>query len=253
MNIRFDGKVVVITGGSTGIGAAVAKQFGFAGANVVVNYNKSEQEAMEVVEIIQKQGGKSIAVQADVSKAADVKQLFSSALDTFGRIDILFNNAGSLLGRGSIEELSEDLWDQVYDLNVKSVFLCSQSVIPIMKEIGGGVIINTASIAGRNGGGGGSVHYASAKGAVITFTKGLAKELSPYGIRVVGINPGVITTPFHDRYTPNQLRQNLKNTIPMGREGTPEECAGAVIFLASSYASYINGEVIEINGAQLTD
>lgn len=253
MNIRFDEKVVVISGASTGIGAASAKAFGASGAKVVVNYNSSQQEADKVVSAILEAGGEAIAVQADVSTSAGAATLFDQTIETYGRIDVLFNNAGALLERQPIEDLTEELWDQVYDVNVKSVFLCTKKAIPLMKEQGGGVIINTASVAGRNGGGAGSLHYASAKGAVLTLTKGLAKELAPYHIRVNGINPGVISTPFHDRFTPDHLRQKFLGSIPLGREGTPDECAGAVLFLASDAASYLTGEVIEINGGQLMD
>ncbi len=253
MNLDFNGKVAVVTGASTGIGAETAKEFGLAGAKVIVNFKRSEQAAQEVVETIKQAGGEAIAVQADVAVASEVKRLFKKADDEFGGIDILFNNAGALLERCTIEEMTEDLWDEVYNVNVKSVFLCTKYVTPYMKQRGGGSIINTASIAGRNGGGGGSVHYASAKGAVLTFTKGMAKELLEHNIRVNGINPGVITTPFHDQFTKPELREKLVGGIPMGREGTPLECAGAVLFLASDQASYICGEIIEINGGQLMD
>lgn len=253
MKVNFNGKIAVVTGASTGIGAEIAKEFGAAGAKVVVNYKRSEQAANEVVKAIKQEGGEAIAIQADVAVSSDVKRLFEETESVFGGIDILVNNAGALLERSAIEDLPEDLWDEVYNVNVKSVFLCTKYVTPLMKKRGGGSIINTASIAARNGGGGGSVHYASAKGAVLTFTKGMAKELLEHNIRVNGINPGVITTPFHDQFTKPELREKLVGGIPMGREGAPSECAGAVLFLASDQASYICGEIIEINGGQLMD
>lgn len=253
MDLRFDGKVVMITGASKGIGRAMAKGFADSGAKVVINYNSSQAEAESLLEDIHKNGGEAIIVQADVSKKEDVDRLFDQALDAYGRIDVLVNNAGALLQRASIEEYAEEMWDRVYAVNVKSAFLCSQKVIPIMKKQGGGKIINLSSQAARNGGGSGSVPYASAKGAVLTFTKGLAKELAPHNILVNAIAPGVIATPFHDEYTPPELRKKITANIPLGREGTPEECVGATLLLASSAADYITGETIEVNGGNLMD
>ncbi|WP_243298252.1 SDR family NAD(P)-dependent oxidoreductase [Bacillus litorisediminis] len=253
MNLSFRDKVALVTGGSTGIGAAIAKGFGAAGASVVVHYLTNEEKANQVVSDIQEMGGDAISVKADVTSASDVKKLYAKVLEVYGRVDILINNAGSMVERCPFEELSEEVWDHVYNVNVKSIFLSTQEVVPIMKNQGGGVIINTASVAARNGGGPGAIHYASAKGAVMTLTKGLAKELLPYHIRVNGINPGVISTPFHDKFSPDKVRDQFVKGIPIGREGTPEEIAGAVLFLASDYASYICGEHIEINGGQLMD
>ncbi len=253
MDLRFDGKVVMITGASKGIGRAMAKGFADSGAKVVINYNSSQAEAESLLKDIHKNGGEAIIVQADVSKKEDVDRLFDQALDAYGRIDVLVNNAGALLQRASIEEYAEEMWDRVYAVNVKSAFLCSQKVIPIMKKQGGGKIINLSSQAARNGGGSGSVPYASAKGAVLTFTKGLAKELAPHNILVNAIAPGVIATPFHDEYTPPELRKKITANIPLGREGTPEECVGATLLLASSAADYITGETIEVNGGNLMD
>jgi 3-oxoacyl-[acyl-carrier protein] reductase len=253
MKLSFEGKVVLITGSSTGIGNAFARGFAESGAKVVVNYNNSSEQALALVNSIREQGGEAIAIQADVSDSEGVDTLFEGALSTYGKLDILVNNAGALIQRCSIEEMTEELWERIFAVNTKSVFLCSRKVIPIMKKQGGGKIINISSQAARNGGGGGSIAYASSKGAVSTFTKGLAKELAPFGILVNGIAPGVIATPFHDRYTPEVLREQMLKGIPLGREGTPEECVGAVLFLASSSADYITGEMIEVNGGTLMD
>lgn len=253
MNLSFKNKIVVVTGGSTGIGAEIAKDFGHAGAKVVISYYHNSEKANEVVAAIEKNGGEALAIRANATSSAEVKDLFAKTVEQFGRVDILINNAGGMVQRVNFEELTEDIWDEVYDLNVKSIFLATKEVVPIMKKNNGGVIINTASIAGRNGGGPGAIHYASAKGAVITLTKGLAKELLPYNIRVNGINPGVISTPFHEKYSPQAVRDGFVKTIPLGREATPSECSGAVLFLASEQASYICGEIIEINGGQLMD
>ena len=254
MEIRFDNKVVIVTGGSLGIGAATAREFGRAGAKVVVNYNSSEEAAKKVVKEIESLGGQAIAVKADVTKSEEVKNLISKTTAAFGdTIDILVNNAGSLLDRRPLEEMTEELWDQCMDLNIKSVYLCSQEVLPYMKKQGRGHIINISSIAGRNGGGVGASHYSCTKGAVITLTKGMAKEFIKYGILVNNVAPGVITTPFHDRFTSDELRESFKKAIPMAREGTPEEIAYPILFLASDYAGYIMGETLEVNGGMLMD
>ncbi len=254
MEIRFDNKVVIVTGASLGIGAATAIEFGKAGASVVVNYYTSEDAAKKVVEQIESDGGRAIAVQADVSKAEDVKKLIQKAVDTFGEtIDVLINNAGSLLDRRPLEEMTEELWDQCMDLNIKSVYLCSQAVLPYMKKQGRGHIVNLSSVAGRNGGGVGASHYSCTKGAVITLTKGMSKEFIKYGIIVNNVSPGVINTPFHDKFSTKELRETFRKAIPMDREGEAVEIAYPILFLASKYASYILGETIEVNGGLLMD
>ena len=254
MNIRFDEKNVIVTGASTGIGQATAIEFARCGASVIVNYFHSAKAAKEVVDTIVSEGGKAIDIQADVSKASEVQKLVQKSNDFFGdRIDVLVNNAGGLLERISIMDVEEKLWDQCFDLNVKSVLLCSQAVVPVMKKQGFGKIINISSIAARNGGGPGSAHYSTSKAAVLNLTKGMAKELIKSGIIVNNVSPGVIATPFHDKFTPDELRETFRKGIPIGREGTAQEIAWSILFLASDYANYIVGETLEINGGQLMD
>jgi 3-oxoacyl-[acyl-carrier protein] reductase len=254
MNIRFDDKNVIVTGASTGIGRATAIEFAKYGAKVVVNYFHSPEAAEEVVGVIKSNGGEAIAIQADVSKTADVDKLVQGSIEFFGeRIDVLVNNAGGLLERKAIMEVDESLWDECFDLNVKSVFLCCQAVVPLMKKQGFGKIVNVSSVAARNGGGPGSAHYSTSKSAVLTFTKGLAKELINSGITVNNVSPGVITTPFHDKFTSNEMRENFKKAIPAGREGTAQETAWSILFLASNFADYIVGETLEVNGGLLMD
>lgn len=254
MNIRFDDKNVIVTGASTGIGRATAIEFARCGAKVVVNYFHSPQAAKEVVDTITSEGGEAIDIRADVSKATEVKSLIEQSVEFFGnRIDVLVNNAGGLLERKAIMEVDESLWDECFDLNVKSVFLCCQAVVPVMKKQGSGKIVNVSSIAARNGGGPGSAHYSTSKSAVLTFTKGLAKELSKTGITVNNVSPGIIDTPFHDKFTSKDMREYFNKTIPIGREGTAQETAWSILFLASGYADYIVGETLEINGGMLMD
>ena len=249
--MMFSEEVAWVTGSSTGIGAASAVALARQGCRVAVHYNRSEDEAREVMEQITASGGDAMLIGGDVSDAGEVERMAREVEDRYGRLDVLVNNAGSLIERRSFSEMTEDLWDRVISVNLKSVFLCSKAVLPMMKRQGSGRIINMTSVAARNGGGPGSAAYASAKGGVSTLTRAMAKDLVSENILVNGVAPGVITTPFHDRFTPPDVRENMAAAIPMGREGTPEEVAGAVLFLASPWANYLVGEIIEVNGGQL--
>jgi 3-oxoacyl-[acyl-carrier protein] reductase len=244
-------EVAWVTGSSTGIGRAVAVALAEGGRRVVVHYNASEDEARAVVREIKGRGGAASLVGGDVSDANEVGRMTGEIEDRYGRLDVLVNNAGSLVERRTLAEMTDDLWDRVMDVNLKSVYLVSRAVLPLMKRQGRGRIINMTSVAARNGGAPGSVAYATAKGGVSTLTRAMAKELVSENILVNGVAPGVITTPFHDRFTPPEVREGLKDAIPMGREGTPEETAGVVAFLASPAADYLVGEIIEVNGGQL--
>jgi 3-oxoacyl-[acyl-carrier protein] reductase len=246
-------EVAWVTGSSTGIGAATAVALAEAGCRVAVHYNRSEVEAREVVEQISSSGGEAMLVGGDVADAGEVERMAGEIEERYGRLDVLVNNAGSLIERRKLEEMTEDLWDRVMDVNLKSVFLCSKAVLPAMKRQGRGRIINMTSVAARNGGGPGSAAYATAKGGVSTLTRAMAKELVGEGILVNGVAPGIITTPFHERFTPPEMRERMTAGVPIGREGTPEEVAGAVVFLASPAADYLVGEIIEVNGGQLMD
>jgi 3-oxoacyl-[acyl-carrier protein] reductase len=251
--MMFSEEVAWVTGSSTGIGAVSAVALAEAGCRVAVHYNRSEDEAREVVERISSSGGEAMLVGGDVADAGEVGRMAREIEDRYGRLDVLVNNAGSLIERRSFSEMTEDLWDRVMEVNLKSVFLCSQAVLPTMKRQGKGRIINVTSVAARNGGGPGSVAYATAKGGVSTLTRAMAKELVSENILVNGVAPGVITTPFHERFTPPEIRERMTAGIPIGREGTPGEVAGTVVFLASPAADYLVGEIIEVNGGQLMD
>lgn len=251
MDIRFDDKVVLVTGASGGIGSAIARAFGSSGAVVAVHFNNDERGADRALAAIQAVGGSGFTVGGDLASTRGPREVVEGVRSTAGRIDVLVNNSGSLLRRGPIAEFEDDLFDAVMAVNFASVFRTCRAAIPVLKAGGGGSIVNVSSVAARNGGGGSSVIYASAKAAVSTFTRGLAKELVPFNIRVNAIAPGFIETPFHDA-TPLETRRLQVGTIPAGRSGTPEECAGVVLLLAcESAASFITGQCIEVNGGQL--
>lgn len=251
--MRFTEEVAWITGSSTGIGRACALALAEEGCRVVVHYNRSEGEAREVVEEIESSGGEALLVGGDVADGGEVQRMVGEIEDRFGRLDVLVNNAGSLIERRSFEDMDEDLWDRVMDVNLKSVYLVSQTVLPLMKRQGSGKIINMTSVAARSGGGPGSVAYATAKAGVSNLTRAMAKELVSEGILVNAVAPGIIITPFHEQFTPDDVREKMTGNIPIGREGTPEEISGAVVFLASPAADYLVGEILEINGGMLMD
>lgn len=265
----FTGKVVLVTGASSGIGRATAELFGRCGASVALTYHKNGAGAEEAVNTISAYSttttgagsgtavgtatARAMAIQVDVTKDGEISRMVREVEEGLGPIDILVNNAGSLVERLKTLELTESRWDEVMNLNATSAFFAAKAVIPKMLEKGAGVIINVTSIAGRNGGAPGSIHYSSAKAALLTMTKGLAKEFARDGIRVNAVSPGVIDTPYHETFTTAEVMQNLRNTIPMGREGQPSEVASVIAFLASDAASYLCGETIEINGGLLMD
>ncbi len=270
----FMGKVVLVTGASSGIGRATAEFFGECGAKVAVSYLKNQAGADAAVAVIAganigrgmasgadastvsdsaETTGRALAVQADVTKNSEIARMIKEVEDKLGAIDILVNNAGSLVERLRTAELTEERWDEVFALNVKSAFFAAQAVIPAMLEKGAGVIVNVTSIAGRNGGALGSIHYSAAKGAMTAMSKGLAKEFAGQGIRINAVSPGVIDTPFHETFSTPEGMANFKNIIPMGRVGTSAEVARVIAFLASDAAAYLCGETIEINGGMLMD
>jgi NAD(P)-dependent dehydrogenase (short-subunit alcohol dehydrogenase family) len=245
------GKVVLVTGASSGIGAATARLFAAQGARVAVGFHNNKQGAIEVLEKIAAAGGDAVAAVGDFRKTSEIRSLVGQVVKEFGPIDVLVNNAGSLVKRLPIREITEEFWDDIVALNLKSAVFASQTVAPSMIERRRGAIINVVSIAGHNGGGPGAGTYATAKAGLTSFTKSLAKELAPHGVRVNAVSPGVIDTPFHEVFSTPEMIAGFVKTIPLGRVGKPEECASVIAFLASDAASYIVGETIEINGGQL--
>ncbi|MEM1052172.1 MAG: glucose 1-dehydrogenase [Pseudomonadota bacterium] len=245
--MKFAGKVAVVTGGSRDIGRAVCVKLASEGASVVVNFNSNQADADATVAAVEVAGGKGLAVKADVTKPADVDALIAATKEAFGdEIHILVNNAGGLVARKTLEEMDEEFFNFVMQLNATSTFLACKAAVPLMKE--GAAIVNLASLAGRDGGGGGAIAYATSKGAVMTMTRGLAKELGPKGIRVNALCPGMIATTFHDKFTPDAARENVANSTPLRRQGKAEETADLVAYLASGEASFVTGANIDING-----
>src|SRR5688572_3145885 len=247
MTADLKGKVALVTGGARDIGRAIVSKLAESGASVAVNYLGSEDAARSLVSEVESRGGSAIAIRADVSKEPEVERMMTEVRAAFGgRLDILVNNAGGLLARKKMEDMDGEFWDAVLTLNLKSVFLVTKAALPMLQE--GSVIVNLASLAARDGGGGGAIAYSAAKGGVLTMTRGLAKELAPRKIRVNCVSPGLINTTFHDTFTSPEVRKTVASRTTLGREGTSEDVANAVLFLASDASAYINGESIEING-----
>ena len=242
----FHGKTILITGAGSGIGRATALVFAREGANVVatdIDAEAAERTANQVIQI----GPKAIFEKCDVTRRAEVDNTIASAIGAFGQIHFELNAAGAALARKPFLEITEDLWERTYALNVKGTFNGAQAVLPHMLEKGEGVIVNIASVAARIGGGGNSVHYASSKGAVDTMTLGIGREFASRGIRCLSISPGLVDTPFHDT-TPQEVLDNYAAQIPMGRFAQPEEIAETVLFVCSDAAPYLTADTIKVSG-----
>jgi 3-oxoacyl-[acyl-carrier protein] reductase len=245
--MRLKGKLAIVTGGSRDIGRAVSVQLAKEGARVVINYLNSASEAEETKKIIAAAGGEVLLVRGDMTKWEDVQELVATATKEFGnQIDILVNVAGGLFGRKPIEEQDEDWYNLVMDVNLKTVFFATRAVCSHMPA--GSSIINFSSQAARDGGGGGASLYATAKGAVMTYTRAMARELGPKGIRVNAVAPGMIATSFHDKFTKPEIRTAVAGSTPLRKQGEAMEVADLVVYLASGESSFITGANIDING-----
>ena len=242
--MKLEGKTAIVTGGGRDIGRACAMALAAEGASVAINYFASSAGAEDTVCEIQKHGGKAFAMQGDLNKPGDVDALVSRAVEQFGSVDVLVNNTGGLVARQTIKEMSLEHWQTVMDLNLTSLFLMTRAVLQHMET---GTIVNLASQAGRDGGGPGSVPYATSKGAVMTMTRGLAKELGP-NIRVNALCPGMVDTDFHNIHTKPEVRKGFEASVPVRRQGVPNDVANLVVFLATDDSAFMTGTNIDING-----
>ncbi|MES4993150.1 SDR family oxidoreductase [Agrobacterium radiobacter] len=245
---RFTNRTVVIAGAGRDIGRACAIRFAQEGANVVLTYNGAAEGAVTAVAEIEKLGRSALAIKADLTKASQIEAAISAATDKFGEIHGLVHVAGGLIARKTITDMEEAFWHQVLDVNLTSLFLMTKAALPKMAK--GGAIVTFSSQAGRDGGGPGALAYATSKGAVMTFTRGLAKEVGP-DIRINAVCPGMISTTFHDTFTKPEVRERVAGATSLKREGSSEDVAGLVAFLASGEAAYITGACYDINGGIL--
>lgn len=244
----FTGKVAFVTGGASGIGEAATRGFAKAGAKVAFTYISSGAEANALEKEIAAAGGQALAIKADMTREDEVAAAFAAAVRAFGTVDVVFTNAGGILQRVGTADSTLDLWERTFDLNVMSTYLTCRAAAAIMVEKKSGAIVTMSSLAAMNGGGPGALHYAASKGAIVTYTRGLAKELGPHGIRVNGVAPGLIATRFHVQFNTPEGRKSVVEQTPLRREGTAEDVANLVLFLASDQASFITGETVQING-----
>lgn len=247
------GKVVLVTGGGSGIGAAIAEAFCSYGAKVGIHYHRSDsQRVSAAVEKINAGGGSAFSLQADLSSSSAVKEVIEKTSNHFGRLDILVNNAGSMVARRRLEEVDDDFVDQVFNLNARSVVTACQAALPGFVLQGGGCIINISSISARTGGSPGSSIYSASKAFVSTLTRSLARELADRNIRVNAISPGTIDTAFHEQFSNRDKLEKTRLSIPLQRLGTAADCVGTTLYLAAeSLSGYVTGQVIEVNGGQL--
>jgi 3-oxoacyl-[acyl-carrier protein] reductase len=247
------GKAVLVTGASSGIGAATARAFGRNGARVAVHCHRNRDAAEQVAADVRAAGREALVLQADVRDSAAAEGLVHSTIDAFGRIDVLINNAGDLVAKHPVEALPDDFVLDLFKLNVLSVIATCRVAIPAMRASGGGAIVHTSSVGARHGGSPGTAAYAGTKAYINSLTRHMAREHARDRIRVNAVSPGVIETPIHERHSSRELMETYKTLVPMGRYGTPEETAGAYLYLASDQLSgYVTGQILEVNGGQLS-
>lgn len=249
MATEFQNKTALVTGASRGIGASTAVALARAGtAKVTIHYNSYAEGAEQTACHVRAAGAEAETIRAHLGSREGIRQFLDAVRDRGAEPDILINNAGSLVKRATLAEFTEDLFDEVMNLNVKSLWFITQALTPPMVRKGSGVVVNLSSIAARNGGGPGATVYSAAKAAVSCMTKGLAKELAPKGVRVNAVSPGTVDNHFHEVFSNAEILQNVVRQTPAGRLGNNEEVAELILFLCSDAAAYIHGQTIEING-----
>lgn len=237
----------IVTGSSTGIGRGIAVTLAQAGADVAVHYTKNLQEAQKTAALVREAGRKSVIVRADFLKPAEIDRGMKEAVAGLGRsVDILVNNVGDLIQRVPFDDFETSMWDNVIALNLSSVYHAVRSVLPSIRP--GGRIVNISSLSGLNGAGKHAFAYAAAKGGMVALTKGLANEFAARGIRVNCVAPGVVKTPFHERFNTPEVLETVRKSLPLQRLGAPEDIGAVVLFLASSMSTYMTGQVVEANG-----
>ncbi len=246
--MEFASKTVLVTGGGSGIGKAAALAYAKEGAAVALTYITSAEEAAGVVRDIQAAGSRALAIRADLTRENEVEKVFEQAEGELGVLDAVFANAGGIIGRRPTVEMTLDFWREVIDVNLTSTFLTARAAFQRMAPRRQGAIVTMASLAAFNGAGPGAAAYAAAKGAIVAYTRALAKEGGPLGIRVNGVAPGLIATRFHERFNTPQGRQAVVEATPLGCEGAPDDVAQSVLFLSSARSAFVTGEIVQING-----
>lgn len=246
---KLKGKNVLITAGAQGIGESITNSFIAAGANVAIHYFSSAKIALSLVEKAKAKGQNAVAIQGDLTQEVSAIQVINKAVETLGGLDILINNAGSLVGRKLLSEMEADFWQKVMDINLTSMMYVTRAAAPYLEKNIASSIVNLASLAGRKGGHPGSLVYSTSKGAILTFTRALSSELGPKGVRVNAVAPGLILgTSFHDTHTTKASAEATIAGIPIGRAGNVEDVSRAVLYLASEYDGFITGATLDING-----
>jgi 3-oxoacyl-[acyl-carrier protein] reductase len=245
----LEGKMALVTGGASGIGRAITQMLASAGAKVIIHYNSSRDAAMRLAADISAAGGIASCFQADLANQVEIDSLIQFVSRTFGSLQVLVNNAGDLVARHPIEEVDDAFYRKVMSVNLDSMVKLTRAAVPLMKHTQGASIINISSLAGRAGGAAGSTIYSVAKGAVLAFTRSLAKELASSAIRVNAVAPGfILGSRFHELHTSKEVKQNTIASIPLKRAGTCEDVARVVVFLASEYDGFITGATVDVNG-----
>ncbi len=247
VSIDLQDQRALVTGASTGIGRGIAVALAEAGADVAIHYSKQRQEADTTAELVQARGRRAMLIQGDFRRPAEVRHTVTAAVAQLGApLDMLVNNAGDLIQRVPLADMAIEFWNDMLALNLTSMFVAVQTALPHLRE--GARIVNISSLSALSGAGMHAFAYAAAKGGVVSLTRSLALDLAPLGIRVNCIAPGVTPTPFHDRFNTPERLEAVRQTIPLRRLGTPEDCAGATLYLVSSLSAFVTGEVLEVNG-----